>query len=72
MSYQLPKRLTEREAAGFLGVKSQTLQNWRQAGSAPPFYRIGAKIIYDLRELQEWMAERRVETASAPREAVSA
>ena len=69
MSYQLPKRLTEREAAAYLGIKSQTLQNWRQAGSAPPFYRVGAKIIYDENELREWMLVRRVDHE---RESVSA
>jgi predicted site-specific integrase-resolvase len=61
MSYLLPKRLTEREAASYLGIKSQTLQNWRQIGrSTPPFYRIGAKIVYDENELREWMLVRRV------------
>jgi DNA-binding transcriptional regulator YiaG len=65
MNYELPRRLTEKEASAYLGIKSQTLQNWRQADKAPPFYRIGGKIIYDLRELQEWMQERRQPAGAA-------
>jgi predicted DNA-binding transcriptional regulator AlpA len=64
MSYAIPKRLSEKDAAEFLGIKVQTLQNWRQARTAPPYYKVGGKIIYDLREVEQWMEARRVPTAS--------
>jgi predicted site-specific integrase-resolvase len=53
------RRLDSSEAADFLGVLPATLANWRYAGRSPAFYRVGGKIIYDLKELEQWLEERR-------------
>jgi len=60
MSHTMPRRFGTRETAEFLGIRLQTLKNWIAANSAPPFYRVGAKLIFDQAELAEWMAARRV------------
>ena len=53
-------RLTQREAAEFLGISYQTLRNWRcQRRPAPPCYVIGAKVVYKLADLEDWMEARR-------------
>ena len=65
-SKQMPRRFTEREGAEFLGVRYQTLKNWRSENQAPPFYRIGSKIIYDESDLIQWMQARRITPDSVP------
>lgn len=37
-------RLTEPEAAKYLGVKPETLRGWRTAGTAPRFTRAGRQV----------------------------
>lgn len=65
-TYQMPRRFSEREAAEFLGVQYQTLKNWRTAGRGPSFYRVGTKIVFDARDLEAWMSQRRIEPERQP------
>ena len=59
-----PRRLVkEREAAEFLGLscgflRASRLRNPRGAG--PPYIRVGRAVRYDLRDLEDWVRERRL------------
>jgi len=56
-----------RAAAEYLGVAVHTLENGRHRGGGPPFYRVGRKVVYDARELDGWLSERRhTSTSAAP------
>lgn len=55
-------RMNTSDAAEFLGVSEQTLCNWRSMGreDAPPYYKIGSRILYDHGELLEFMRSHRI------------
>jgi predicted DNA-binding transcriptional regulator AlpA len=50
----------ENELAEFLGVSMNSLAYWRRMGTAPPYFRIGARRIgYSHDGVQAWLAARR-------------
>jgi excisionase family DNA binding protein len=54
------RRVTEAEAAVYLGVKPQTLAVWRSTQRyALPFYRVGRAIRYDTADLDAFLESRR-------------
>lgn len=60
--------LTDPEAATLLGVKPQTMRQWRcrpPKGGAPPHYRIGRLVRYDREELLAWWSSRKVRGVAA-------
>jgi excisionase family DNA binding protein len=57
----MTRLLTRAEAAEYLRVPAKTLATWAYHRDGPPFYKLGKHTRYDLRELQEWCAARRVE-----------
>jgi hypothetical protein len=55
-------------AAAYLGIRTQTLAKMRVEGSSPPFHKIGSRVLYDVAELDAWIAARkRRSTSDAPR-----
>ena len=60
--------VTEREAAGFLGISARSLQRWRTeppTGGAPRFYKLGAKrVVYRLSDLTRWAESRAFNSTS--------
>lgn len=50
-----PSRLTTPQAAEFLGVKGQTLNNWRHLGKGPSFIRMGKIVRYDRDALEQYV-----------------
>ncbi|HET6248401.1 MAG TPA: helix-turn-helix domain-containing protein [Tepidisphaeraceae bacterium] len=60
-----PKFVDTIAAAAYLGVRAQTLENWRcTKRNIIPFTRIGSKIIrYKLADLDAWL-ESRIEGAA--------
>ena len=52
----------EKEAAAFLGVSVFTLQSWRSRGetSSPPFTKVGSRVMYSQRDLEQFMDMRTV------------
>lgn len=48
-------RLTESEAADYLGVRPETLRGWRTAGTAPRFTRAGQKVQYRVAWLEDYL-----------------
>jgi hypothetical protein len=54
------------EAATHLGLSVSTLTKWRmQTSKGPPFAKAGASVRYSLRDLDAWLAARRVTSTSA-------
>lgn len=56
------KFLDTREAAEFLGLGPQTLNNWRHLKQGPPYLRVGVKrIVYDPADLERYAKQRRID-----------
>ena len=57
------KPLKDVEAAAFLGVKPQTMRVWRHKNIGPKFVRVSRNVVrYLVKDLEEFMASRTVET----------
>jgi hypothetical protein len=54
------------EAAAHLGLGQSTLAKLRVFGGGPPFYKLGRRVVYDHRDLDNWVAERRRVSTSDP------
>lgn len=52
----LPKLCVER-AADFLGLSVSTLNKMRLNGNGPRYLKLGRRVLYDIRDLEEWTAE---------------
>lgn len=50
---QSPYR-TVHEAAEFLRLSPQTMNNMRSKGTGPSYYKHGRRILYDVDELRAW------------------
>jgi hypothetical protein len=59
-------RLRTPAAADYLGYAESTLEKKRLTGDGPPFIRLGRVIVYDTRDLDTWLAERRARSTSEP------
>jgi hypothetical protein len=46
------------ETADFLGIKEQTLANWRYRGFGPPFLKPGGAVRYRPQAVRDWLASR--------------
>jgi len=54
------ERMTTTEAASYLGVSYRTLVMWRYKKIfGLPFVRVGRRIYYRRRDLDEWLEQRR-------------
>ena len=47
---------TVHEAAEFLRLSPQTLNNMRSKGTGPSYYKHGRRVLYDVDELRAWSA----------------
>jgi predicted DNA-binding transcriptional regulator AlpA len=65
MSDQAHRRLRTPAAAKYVGYAESTLEKKRVAGDGPPFIRLGRAIVYDTRDLDDWLASRRATSTSA-------
>lgn len=50
--------LLESEAAALLRLERGTLQNMRLGGRGPAFLKVGARVLYDRVQLEEWARSR--------------
>lgn len=67
MDTQTPRRLSEKEAAKYLGpVAVRTLQDWRGKGSGPAFVKLGKRVAYAVADLDAYLAAQRVEPKAMP------
>ena len=55
-----PQRLDTRQAAQYLGIATQTLYNLRHKRLGPNYIKIGAKVIYNISDLDLYLDENRV------------
>jgi hypothetical protein len=57
--------VTQKEAARILGVEPRTLETWRLKRIGPPFFAYSRRCVrYRLSDLQEWLSQQAVPTAS--------
>lgn len=58
-------KLNTHEAADYLRLSASTLNKMRLNGNGPEFIKLGARrVIYDLRDLDHWLASRRRKSTS--------
>jgi hypothetical protein len=53
--------LSEREAAKFLGLAVQSLRNRRCQRKSPPYLKIGSRVVYLVRDLEEFQRAHRID-----------
>ncbi|WP_084312638.1 helix-turn-helix domain-containing protein [Desulfobulbus elongatus] len=56
------RRLNTREAAQYLGIRPGTMEVWRSLGRGPRFCKIGARVVYNITDLDEYAQSCVVET----------
>lgn len=53
------RRMRTRAAAEYVGSSKSTLEKLRLTGGGPPFIKLGRTVVYDSRDLDEWLAARK-------------
>ncbi len=53
------RKLNVREAAAFLSLSKKTLDKYRMVGGGPAYLKLGAKVVYDIHDLEMWAHSRR-------------
>ena len=56
--------LNNEQAASYIQVKPSTLNNWRVAGSGPPFCKIGSAVRYRRADVDAWLASKVIKSTS--------
>ena len=56
---------TEAETAKILRVSERTLQRWRELGVGPAFTRLGRRIVYSRKAIEEFIARRTFSSIAA-------
>jgi excisionase family DNA binding protein len=65
MDSDLPgRKLSVQEAARFLGLSVSTLNKLRLTGTGPKYMKLGRRVLYDLHDLETWVAERKRHSTS--------
>lgn len=60
-----PRRyLSEQQAADYIGLSQKTLQRMRVSGNGMPFIKAGARVLYDLTDLDTFMETRKFQSTS--------
>lgn len=58
------KLQTEKETAEQNGLSEKTLANWRHRGEGPKFIKLGRRVMYDPKDIEEWRNSRRFSSTS--------
>ncbi|NVJ64372.1 MAG: helix-turn-helix domain-containing protein [Flavobacteriaceae bacterium] len=59
------RMLCTKAAAHYLGLAASTLNKMRLKGNGPEFIKLGPRrVVYDLRDLDRWLASRRRKSTS--------
>lgn len=53
--------LTDVEASKFLGLRPQTLRNWRCQCRGPAYSKIGRRCIYIVQDLEDYRKKNRID-----------
>ena len=51
-----PRLLRTKEAARFLGLSIRTLEKHRTYGTGPTYRKVGGRVLYTVRDLEDWSA----------------
>ena len=57
--------LSDIPAAEYLGLKPQTLRNWRYLGRGPAYHTLGRAIRYSIADLQRFKDKHRIDPEAA-------
>ncbi|KZD25977.1 helix-turn-helix transcriptional regulator [Tardiphaga robiniae] len=60
----ISRKLSVKEAATFLGISKGYLDKLRVYGGSPHYFKIGARILYDVSDLEQWLIDRRITNTS--------
>jgi len=55
------KFVNETKAAELLGLKRQTLANWRHKRKGPPYHKISTRVLYAISDLLNYRESHRVD-----------
>lgn len=58
----MQKALNTSEAAAYLGLSRGTLEVWRSLGKGPRYRKFGRRVLYELKDLDDYSTSRIVET----------
>jgi hypothetical protein len=61
-NYLTPEEL-HRRLKGRIAIR--TLSNWRSLGTGPKFTKVGGRILYPLREVEDWERRRTTDSTSS-------
>ena len=51
-----PRFLRTKEAAEFLSLSARTLEKHRTYGTGPTYRKVGGRVLYTVRDLEDWSA----------------
>lgn len=57
-----PLRLSTAEASQYTGIPEATLRYWRHNHTGPASYCIGARVYYDIADVDAWVADQKSAT----------
>jgi predicted DNA-binding transcriptional regulator AlpA len=60
------QRLRTGGAADYVGSTKSTLEKRRLTGGGPAYIKLGRTVVYDTRDLDQWLASRRRRSTSDP------
>jgi hypothetical protein len=58
VSKWLSRRVNVKEAAGHIGLSVSKLNKLRTYGGGPKYYKLDHRVVYDIADLDAWVAER--------------
>ena len=58
---QIHNGLSDIAAAKILGLKPQTLRNWRFQMRGPAYSKLGKRVVYSLQDLESYQKKHRVD-----------
>jgi hypothetical protein len=57
----LADRLDRSQAADYLGIARQTLATWAMLGRGPAYHKLGRKVVYLRRDLDDYIRSCRID-----------
>ncbi len=61
-----PQRLPVQGAAAYVGISVSKMNKARMTGAGPAFYKLGCRVVYDVKDLNTWLeCSRRTSTSDA-------
>ena len=54
----MKRRLSPKEAAEYLGISKSKCDKLRTYGGGPRYFKLDHRVVYDVADLDKWVAER--------------